>query len=258
MDDSWADIFTDAEARTAEYLDTDSDDSGFTPRTEYDLDAVDESEEEDEAGPAIQHPHTQHLCNCRTARLVDKIQYIFEVMDPLSINLTIFLDAVSWGDGECMANSKIHYERSGLMKSDELPQILHHWWRPPRRSSTSNKKHASAASDVMEKFLSECFREVVDQELHAVGSVFCSPAGNDVKEETLTGFSFKEVIPSVQHLAPNLWSVLHGLAYTKSQITRKSSKNPEKVEYTVALLKLKCNSDNGFFFRLSFDQHLDP
>ena len=247
MDDSWADIFTDAEARTAEYSDTDSDDSDYMPRTEYDLNAVDESEEEGEAGPAIQHQHTQHLRNCMTGRLVDKIQYIFEVMDRLGINLTIFLDAVSWGDGECTANSKIRYERSGLMKSGELPQILHRWWRPPR-SSTSNKKRASAASDVMEKFSSECFREVVDQELRAVGSVFRSPAGNDVKEETLTGFSFKEVIPSVQHLAPNLWSVLHGLAYTNSQITRKSSKNPEKVEYTVALLKLKSNSDGWIFY----------
>jgi hypothetical protein len=101
----------------------------------------------------------------------------------------------------------------------------------------------------MEKFSSECFREVVDQELHVVGSVFRSPAGNNVKEETLTGFSLKEVIPeSVQHLAPNLWSALHGLAYTKSQITRKSSKNPEKVEYTVALLKLKSNSDSWIFY----------
>ena len=106
------------------------------------------------------------------------------------------------------------------MKSDELPQILCHRWKPPR-SSTSNKKYASAAADVMEKFSSECFMEVVDQELHAVGSVFHLLAGNDVKKETLTGFLFKEVISSIQHLAPNLWSVLHGLAYTKSQITRK-------------------------------------
>jgi hypothetical protein len=83
----------------------------------------------------------------------------------------------------------------------------------------------------MEKFSLKCFGEVVDRELCHVGSVFRSPAGNDVKEETLTGFSFKEVIPSVQHLAPNLWSVLYGLAYTKSQITRKSSKNPEKVKF---------------------------
>ena len=72
-----------------------------------------------------------------------------------------------------------------------------------------------------------------------MGSVFCSLAGNDVKEETLTGFSFKEVFPSVQHLAPNLWSALHGLAYMKSQITRKSHKNLEKVKYAVALI---CSS----------------
>ena len=81
MGDSWANIFTDTEAHTAEYSDTDSDDSDYTPRTEYDLISVNESEEEGEAGPAIQHQCMQHLHNCMTGRLVDKIQYIFEVMD---------------------------------------------------------------------------------------------------------------------------------------------------------------------------------
>ena len=74
MDDNWADIFTDAEACTAEYSDTDSDDSAYIPRTDYDFDTV--YSEEDPA-----------------------IQYILEVMDSLDINLTIFLDVVSWEMG---------------------------------------------------------------------------------------------------------------------------------------------------------------
>lgn len=246
MDDSWADIFTDAEARAAEYSDSDSEGSTYFPGTENDLDGV---EEEEVIGPAIQCQRTQHLRAHMTGRLVDKIQHIFQVMDSLGINLIIFLDAVSWGDSECTANSKVWYEQSGLMRSDELPHILRHWWRPPR-SSASNKKRPCAASDVMEKFSSECFREVVDRELCVVGSVFRSPAGEDVKEETLTGFSFKEVIPSVRHLAPNLWSALHGLAYTKSQITSKTRKNPEKVEYRCSRAKKKILTV-AHIFRLS-------
>ena len=52
-----------------------------------------------------------------TERLVDKIQYIFGVMDQLGINLTIFLDVVSWGDGDCMGNM------NGIVFLEPVPAI---------------------------------------------------------------------------------------------------------------------------------------
>jgi hypothetical protein len=225
MDDDWADTFLDNEARVAEDSDSDSEDPTYTPGMQ---DGYDDVEEEVDVGPTIQRQHTQHLRDCMTGTMVEKVRCIFELMDGLGINLTLFLDAVSWGDSECTADAKIRYERSGLMKSEELPQILHRWWRPPR-SSASHKRRPSAASDVMERFASDCFTEVVDHELGIVGSIFRSPSGEDIKEETLTGFVFEEVVPSVQQLAPNFWSVLHGLAYTKSHRGKNSRKKPEKV-----------------------------
>jgi hypothetical protein len=73
---------------------SDSEDSAYIP----DHGVVDlEEEDEVRVGPAIQYERTQNLRNCMTGRLVDKTQYILEVMDSLGINLTIFLDAVSWG-----------------------------------------------------------------------------------------------------------------------------------------------------------------
>lgn len=63
IDDNWANIFTDAEAHTAEYLDMDSNDSDYIPRTGYGLDGV--HSEEDKVGPAIQYECTKILCITR-------------------------------------------------------------------------------------------------------------------------------------------------------------------------------------------------
>jgi hypothetical protein len=67
MDNSWADIFTDAEARAAEYSDSDSEGSTYFPGMENDLDGV---EEEEVIGPAIQCQRTQHLRAHMTGRMV--------------------------------------------------------------------------------------------------------------------------------------------------------------------------------------------
>ena len=44
-------------------------------------------------------------------------------MDAQGLNLTIFLDALSWGDLDCNS-PKIRYARTGLLLSEELPSIL--------------------------------------------------------------------------------------------------------------------------------------
>jgi hypothetical protein len=64
--------------------------------------------------------------------LVEKVVKVLDGMEDLGINLTIFLDALSWGDAACISNATVRYARTGLMKSKELPLILHRWWKPPR------------------------------------------------------------------------------------------------------------------------------
>jgi hypothetical protein len=62
--------------------------------------------------------------------IVNKVCKVLDVMKRLGLNLTLFLDAVSWGDSECIANPTIRIARTGLMTSTELPSILRRWWKP--------------------------------------------------------------------------------------------------------------------------------
>ena len=70
-------------------------DSTYSPGMQ-DVLSHNDVEEEIQVGTTIQCQWTQHLRTHMIGRLVDKIQYILEVMDSLGINLIIFLDAVSW------------------------------------------------------------------------------------------------------------------------------------------------------------------
>ena len=62
---------------------------------------------------------------------MEKVVKVLDVMADLGINLSIFLDALSWGDATCISDTKVRYARTGLMKSKELPLILRQWWKPP-------------------------------------------------------------------------------------------------------------------------------
>jgi hypothetical protein len=80
----------------------------------------DSDEDEIEVGPAIELQNTQVLRDQLQGKsLVGPIRHILTVMDGLGINLPIFLDALSWGDPECIQDAKIWYSRSALMNSKE-------------------------------------------------------------------------------------------------------------------------------------------
>jgi len=75
-------------------------------------------------GPVIEAINTQNLHVQMEGWMVDKVHEVLHVMAQLRINLTIFLNAVSWGDPECTVDAKVHSAQTGLMKSQELPSIL--------------------------------------------------------------------------------------------------------------------------------------
>ena len=86
--------------------------------------AESDSEDEEEVKPAIQLQNTQGLREKLQGNLKDTVKKGLFVFDSLGINLPIFLDALSWGDSECITDAKIRYERSTLVNSKELPGIL--------------------------------------------------------------------------------------------------------------------------------------
>ena len=140
-------------------------------------------------------------------------------MEDLKINLTIFLDALSWGDVACISNATVRYARTGLMKSEELPLILRHWWKPPRAPGSNNRRPLGATV-VMENFAHECSTKVMDRELEKSAGLFKSPAGDDVTEEQLTGTVFNETIHEVKKKSPHLWSLLYRLSWDQGEHRR--------------------------------------
>jgi hypothetical protein len=46
-----------------------------------------------------------------------------------NITLSVLLWAVSWGVKELNSNHQVIFERTGLLVSDELPEILKNWFK---------------------------------------------------------------------------------------------------------------------------------
>jgi hypothetical protein len=221
--DSWNNIFFDNDAQAHES--SDSSDSDFDP---FSINPSLSEGEENDVGPAIEVINTQNLRVRMEGRMVDKVREVLHVMARLGINLTIFLDAVSWGDPECTADAKVRSARTGLMKSQELPSILQRWWKPPRTPGSSNARTAGA-THVMTSFACQCYLTAVDMELEQMGSLFKSPVGDDVAEDHLTAVRFADLIKEVKERGPLLWSILYKLAYREDQLARNTHKNADKV-----------------------------
>ncbi|KAJ7886060.1 hypothetical protein B0H13DRAFT_2235222 [Mycena leptocephala] len=132
---------------------------------------------------------------------------------------------INWGDEECTQNAKIRVDRTQLLNSAELPGILQRWWKPPR-SRSGKKKRPKGARAVMQNFAFDCSQQILEEEMEQLVKAFKSPAGDDVKEEHLTGISFPQMVARVKKIAPNLWVVLSRLARSQSQQERSPMKNP--------------------------------
>ena len=152
-------------------------------------------------------------------------------MSTVNLDLTGFLDALSWGDHSCFNDPKIRYARSTLLKSECLPIILNHWWKPLRTPGSHNKR-PDGATETMQNFALTCLKEIYVKELDNLSESFSSPSGDDsdVTEEDLKSTHFVDAIQKAQEKAPHLWSVLYSLSTTKKQVTQNTHKKPDKVD----------------------------
>jgi hypothetical protein len=229
--EDWNDIFVardfsgNEDQPSEEDSDSDSDYIGEETGLQSDV------EDEPGVGPAIEVQNTQLLREGLQGKsLLTPVKHVLAVMDTLGINVPIFLDALSWGDSDCIQDAKTRYARSALMNSEELPGILRRWWKPPR-TVTSRKKRARGARPVMEEFAVECAQDIINRELEAISGSLLSPAGEDIKEETFTSLIFNQMITDMMTNAPTLWKLLRGLAYTPKQHKVNTEKNPDKVSF---------------------------
>ena len=152
-------------------------------------------------------------------------------MDAQGINLTIFLDALSWGDPDCNLD-KIRYAQTGLILSEELPLILQGWWKPPRVPGSPHAR-TQGATEALNNFTSSCFSVIAEKELENLTPLFFSHTACDVMQDELTSIKIPDAVGTVQRLAPCLWSLLHGMAVTRQQQENNTRKNPNTVSFVL-------------------------
>lgn len=160
--------------------------------------------------------------------VANNVKKILAVITGLGFTVSTFLDALSWGDRDCTIDPIIRRARRDLFESPQLPMILRRWHKPPRPPK-SKKARPQGARAAMEKFALECSQEILGRELESLAQFFHSPIGEDIKEEHLTGISFRDMVRRVKTAAPNLWEALFRLARTESQQERNPHKSPANV-----------------------------
>jgi hypothetical protein len=160
--------------------------------------------------------------------MAEKVNKVLDTIYTQGLDLAIFLDAVCWGNEACISDRTFRSAHTGLMVSDELPEILRRRYKPPRRSHGGKGRRPAGAHCPLLDFATNCVSETVDREMKLSAHLFLSPP-EELSEEYLTSLDFGEMKDSIQRDAPVLWRILQQAAYTPEQVARNKHKDPDMV-----------------------------
>jgi len=76
-------------------------------------------------------PDAQEADETTSLQTADKVRPVLHALETVGMDLPSFLDALSWGNPDCIKDPTIRISRTKLMKSNKLLRILRHWWKPP-------------------------------------------------------------------------------------------------------------------------------
>ncbi|KAJ6479073.1 hypothetical protein C8R45DRAFT_1156601 [Mycena sanguinolenta] len=167
---------------------------------------------------------TMAKAKLQDANVFEKVKKILACMKEEGLPLPLFLDALSWGNAECVRDRTCSYARTSLMVSDELPGILDRWHKPPRTAGA----RAAGAQRPLEEFALKIVCTRIDRGIKLSAPIFLSPP-EDLDEEHLTSFDFNSFKSEVRSGNPVLWEIIHHAAYSPSQELRNKHKDPDMV-----------------------------
>lgn len=102
-----------------------------------------------------------------STRISATCQAVLNVLDALqdnSLTLMRFLEALSWGDPDCIKHSRIQRIRTWFLQHRSLQKLIRCWYSPPR-SKHSHKSRPNGARNVLCGFALETVRQLVEDEL---------------------------------------------------------------------------------------------
>ncbi|KAG1724002.1 hypothetical protein EDB19DRAFT_1579048, partial [Suillus lakei] len=105
-----------------------------------------------------------------------KVLKILDAISEQGMTLSLFLDALSWGDESCHSNDRIRFARTGLMLSEELPGILERWYHPLRNQHKGQHSvKQRITTENLQKFAVKCMADLLEYEIEHIAPHFTSP-----------------------------------------------------------------------------------
>ncbi|OBZ71473.1 hypothetical protein A0H81_08665 [Grifola frondosa] len=164
-----------------------------------------------------------------------------------SLDLPLLLWALSWNVQDLIASPIAKYERTALMVSDELPDLLTKWHKSPRGHNQGIK--TKGALQATTQFALDVVGQVVNKEMGAIGQLMrCST--EDLSEEELLAINWEDLKQAVRTRAPTIWSLLHRCAWVKKQ-QRNTMKDPNSIIlYMISMASYSRSNRNNLCQRL--------
>jgi hypothetical protein len=155
--------------------------------------------------------------------IYNKVKVVLDCMKKEGLDLPIFLDAVCWGNGKCVADPQVHFVCTTLLTSEVFPLLLHRWWRPPGARSESSRKP-------VQDFAVEVVTHIIESEMHIISPCMSSPE-DSLSEESLTSLDLEDLSAFLysEAGAPVIWSLLEKAGWSKKQATKNTHKTPKNV-----------------------------
>jgi hypothetical protein len=139
-----------------------------------------------------------------------------------NVTLSTLLWAISWNVEELNSNQRVVFERTSLLVSDELPQILRNWYKPPRRHTAGIRTRG--AKESLFKWAMETVSDSVNLEMNALKQHLRLPP-SEVTDD-LVEIKLGDLVNTVSSAAPVLWKLLHHAARPSN-----GAKHPNAVRF---------------------------
>jgi hypothetical protein len=160
--------------------------------------------------------------------LTERVLAVLDCMRENDIDLINILWAISWNVEGLSGHPSVVLNRTSVLISDDLPQILHKWLNPPR--SHASGARTKAIRENIKAWALETVLETLDGELKCLKKVMKSKP-SELTEAALLDIKLQDMIDEVSTTAPVLWKTLRHVAYTPLQDIRNTMKNPDPVSY---------------------------
>ncbi|KAI0261435.1 hypothetical protein BC834DRAFT_845575 [Gloeopeniophorella convolvens] len=108
------------------------------------------------SSPAPNDPalwHAQHPDRAPGPDACVKVKIILGCIHSVGRDVARFMNALCWGNSECISDPGVRSARTQFHDSWEFPELLRRWWKPPSRTAVKSPMHLCFLQDQMIHYL---------------------------------------------------------------------------------------------------------